>query len=339
MAQVVRESLLITGFVLVMMLTIDYLHVVLRGLWQDRLVGNRWKQYTLAALLGAMPGCLGGFTDVALYAHGQISFGALVGGMLATAGDESFVMFAMIPKQAFLFHVALFFLGIGAAYVTDVIVCRRGSWLGPSCAGLELHTAAEVAASTRDESGGPRGRALYPRAILELGLGAFLWGVATGALAPDAPMWLRVVLIVGIALNMGLVAIASVHTVEEHLWKHVVLKHLPQVFLWTFGSLALLHVFVPALHLDAVLHRGRWIALLIACAVGLIPESGPHMVFVVMYAQGLVPLSILLASSVVQDGHSALPLLAHSRRAFFAMKAVNLGFGLALGAFLLALGF
>jgi hypothetical protein len=62
-------------------------------------------------------------------------------------------------------------------------------------------------------------------------------------------------------------------------------------------------------------------------------------VFVTLYAQGSIPLSILLASSVVQDGHGMLPMLADSRRAFVLIKAINLTVGLAMGAAALAVGF
>jgi hypothetical protein len=57
-----------------------------------------------------------------------------------------------------------------------------------------------------------------------------------------------------------------------------------------------------------------------------------------MFAKGLIPFSILLTSSVVQDGHGMLPLLAHSRRAFVAVKLINLLVGLAVGALSMALG-
>ena len=40
---------------------------------------------------------------------------------------------------------------------------------------------------------------------------------------------------------------------------------------------------------------------------------------------------LLLATCVVQDGHGMIPVLAHSRRAFLAVKAVNVAIGLALG--------
>jgi hypothetical protein len=45
-----------------------------------------------------------------------------------------------------------------------------------------------------------------------------------------------------------------------------------------------------------------------------------------------MPLSVLLASCIVQDGHGLIPTLAHSRRAFLLVKGVKfiLGFGAGL---------
>ena len=73
--------------------------------------------------------------------------------------------------------------------------------------------------------------------------------------------------------------------------------------------------------------------------IGLIPESGPHLVFVTLFARGAIPFSILLASSIVQDGHGMLPMLAQSRRTFVVVKAINFAVGLAAGAVALALGY
>ena len=72
--------------------------------------------------------------------------------------------------------------------------------------------------------------------------------------------------------------------------------------------------------------------------LGLIPESGPHLLFLTMYDQGMAPFSVLLASSIVQDGHGMLPLLAHSRVDFLKVKAINLVAGLLAGSLLLLLG-
>jgi hypothetical protein len=71
--------------------------------------------------------------------------------------------------------------------------------------------------------------------------------------------------------------------------------------------------------------------ILAAALIGLIPQSGPHLMFVNLFAQGLAPFSVLLTSSIVQDGHACLPLLAHSRRDFLIVKGIKLVIGLALG--------
>jgi hypothetical protein len=57
-----------------------------------------------------------------------------------------------------------------------------------------------------------------------------------------------------------------------------------------------------------------------------------------MFSQRLVPLSVLVASSIVQDGHGMLPLLAASKRAFVVVKLINLAVGVTVGAALLLAG-
>ncbi|MBW2335102.1 MAG: hypothetical protein JRF06_08465, partial [Deltaproteobacteria bacterium] len=118
---------------------------------------------------------------------------------------------------------------------------------------------------------------------------------------------------------------------EEHLWEHIVKVHIPRVFLWTFGALLLMYFLIDYLDLDAWITANYLTVLLIACFIGLIPESGPHMIFVTLFAQGSIPFGILLASSVVQDGHGMLPLLAESKRAFISVKIVNFVVGLIVG--------
>jgi hypothetical protein len=47
MLNVVKTALMITAFVSVMMLLVEYLHVVTGGAWQKRLANHRWGQYLL----------------------------------------------------------------------------------------------------------------------------------------------------------------------------------------------------------------------------------------------------------------------------------------------------
>jgi hypothetical protein len=73
MMSTVQHALMITGFVFVMMLVVDYVNVLTRGSWQESLTRRKWGQYVLAALLGATPGCLSAFAAVAMYSLGILS--------------------------------------------------------------------------------------------------------------------------------------------------------------------------------------------------------------------------------------------------------------------------
>jgi len=54
-----------------------------------------------------------------------------------------------------------------------------------------------------------------------------------------------------------------------------------------------------------------------------------------MYAQGLIPFGVLLASSISQDGHGSLPLLAVSTKMFIWLKLINVFIALVVGGLLI----
>jgi hypothetical protein len=58
-----------------------------------------------------------------------------------------------------------------------------------------------------------------------------------------------------------------------------------------------------------------------------------------MFVSGTIPLSILIANSIVQDGHGALPLFAESKKSFFVIKLINLSIGFLIGAIGLLLNY
>jgi hypothetical protein len=336
--EIIKQTIMITGFVLVMMLVIEYVNVFTGGAWQKKMLSNRWSQYVFAALLGASPGCLGAFAVVALYSHRMITLGAVVAAMIATAGDESFVMFAMIPRQAFLIHGILLVLGIAAGILTDICFRQHVSTQPGGCEGFELHTEQHPVCSTRGQIVRQLKQCSPARGTMIFGLMLFLIALLTGQIGPAAWDWIRITLCAADAIALFIVITVPEHFLEEHLWRHVVMRHAPPIFLWTLGAMLAIHLATQQLHLETMIQQNLWVVLLVACLVGLIPESGPHMVFVILYAQHTIPLSILLASSIVQDGHGMLPMLAHSRRAFIGIKGITFMFGLAVGASGLALG-
>jgi hypothetical protein len=128
------------------------------------------------------------------------------------------------------------------------------------------------------------------------------------------------------------------HYLYLHIWEHILKKHLFRVFLWSFGALMFVHYGLKFWNIEAFIHQHMVWILIIGAILGILPESGPHLIFVMMYAKGLVPFSVLFTASFIQDGHGMLPLLSYSLKDSMLIKLFNLLFGLGIGIILLMMG-
>lgn len=129
-----------------------------------------------------------------------------------------------------------------------------------------------------------------------------------------------------------------VHYLKDHIWEHIIKKHLWKTALWTFSALLVVESGLQYWHLETLSSQYSLVLLFAGALLGLIPESGPHLIFVTMFAHGLIPFSVLFTSTFVQDGHGMLPLLAYSVRDSIKVKSFNFVFGLAVGMVLFAVG-
>jgi len=327
----VKEALMITAFVFVMMLAVEYLNVFTRGVSLKGLSRGRWRQYGIASLLGATPGCLGAFGSVALYLHGLISVGAVVGCMIATSGDEAFVMLAKFPRQALLLMGILFVLGLAIGPLADRLLALKPRVPLGICPDLNIHEEELRPWLAGREIWHQLRHCSLPRGVLILGLAIFVFLLVTGGLGSPEWGWEKITWLVVCSAGLFIIATVSDHFLEEHLWNHIAKRHLLRIFLWTLGALLLIEFGKGYLNIEAWLKESPLVVILAACLVGIIPESGPHLIFVMLFANGTVPFSVLLASSIVQDGHGMLPLLAYSIRDFLQIKAINFAVGLGAG--------
>lgn len=381
-----RNAVLITGLVVVMMMMIELINIESHGRLFRRLKGSRIGQIVLSAFLGAIPGCMGGFASVSLYTHRMISFGALVAMMIASFGDEAFVMLAMIPRETIWIMAALMVIAVVSGYIVDIVhekihKNRCDKHDHTDCGDqMRCNDAFEV---HEHHIGGKEAKGkrsfTFRRAMLLAGLGIFIIALATGNLSHshehphiethehqhehteacehqhehteahehthhhgEAKIgsinlldeeWMNVLFAVMSTILLIVLIFASDHFIDEHIWNHIVRKHLPVIFGWTLGVLLLIGAGIHFLDIDSWV---RWLGesnartyaftavmIVIATLVGILPESGPHMIFVTLYASGILPLPVLLASCISQDGHSSIPLLAESKISFLKAKAVN----------------
>jgi len=328
---ILKHTIMITSFVLMMMLFIEYLNVQTRGAWQKNLKKSRFGQYVLAAFLGVVPGCLGAFTVVSLYSHKMVSFGALVAAMIATSGDEAFVMLSMFPMEALRLNVILFITALLVAYIVDLLFKNKNSFLQISQHEFEVHETDYCRCFSRNYILPQLKQITFARLFLITLFVLFLVAIFLGELGPEVWNWKKITFTAGAILSLLIIISVPDHFLEQHLYEHVIKKHLLRIFLWTFAALLLVHFITNYLDMEAWLKENTLIVLISATLAGVIPESGPHLVFTTMYASGLIPFAVLLASSISQDGHGTLPLLSISIRAFIWLKIINVIVGLIIG--------
>ena len=382
---ILRNSILITGLVVVMMMMIESLNIESKGMIFKGLRKTKIGQVVIAALLGSIPGCMGGFATVSLYTHRMFSFGALVAMMIASSGDEAFIMLAMIPKQALMLFVILFVIAVVVGILVDLIGKKHNFKIQSECSdGYVVHDTHSESQhddeldidSNKAGNAGPEPRHFgWKRIIMLIGVAVFIVALAGGQLGHDHSahshshctethshctenhthcdeahshcteaghqahtsfnlldeQWMNV-LFAGLSVLVLLVLIfASDHFVDEHLWHHIVRKHLPVIFAWTFGVLLVLGIALQYVDIDHWISSNTALMILLATLIGIIPESGPHLIFVTLFATGVVPFPVLLASSISQDGHASIPLLAESRKSFLWAKIINCAVALAAG--------
>ncbi|MEZ7885571.1 MAG: putative manganese transporter [Bacteroidales bacterium] len=433
--EALKNAVLITGLVMIMMLLIEYVNIHSHGNSFKKLKKSPVRQVLVATLLGMIPGCIGGFAVVSLFTHNLLSFGALVAMMIASSGDEAFVLMAMIPKTAVILFIILIVIAIVAGIIVDKIFKKVPTPFEPEH--YELH---ENCCETKKSPVFGNGiknnlRTMSKeRLLIVIGISLFITAVVLGLLehkhaegdghdhgiakqatttelvahectgcgneecatedssttnpqtsnnqnhaattdnhdhtaadnhnhtattdnhnhtAEDAhsaidehghlnifsERWLNLIFAFISLITLYLTLSANEHFIKEHLWNHVVKKHLKSIFLWTFGALLVLQFGIQYLDIEHWMRDNIVFMILLAVVIGLIPESGPHMVFITLFAGGLVPFSVLLASSIVQDGHTALPLLAESKSSFFKAKLINMLIGLIVGLAVYLIGF
>ncbi len=328
----IKQALMITAFVLTMMLLIEYINVQTKSLLSSRLKENRFGQILLAAILGITPGCLGAYTVVSLYTHRVVSFAAIVTVMIATSGDEAFVMFTMIPETAVKLHILIFIIAILAGWLVDKFFKKK--MYGKRNEPLPYHheNPEECLCFNKGKIIPQLKNISFNRFLLMVGTLTFLYLLLASIVGPSVWNWKKWIFLLSSAFALFVFATAPDHFLEEHIWNHIIKKHLFRIFSWTLGAIFVIHLLDQNLNVSAWMNDNPWLILLVAILIGIIPESGPHMVFITLYAQGLIPFSILLANSIVQDGHGMLPMLAESKRDFLLIKAINMVIGGIVGS-------
>lgn len=362
---ILKNSLSITFFVITMMVIIEYINVKTKGSFTQKIQKNGFQQILLATLLGILPGCFGSYTIVTLYTHNLVSFGALVANFIATMGDEAFLLFSMIPQKALLITVLLFVIGFAVGMIVDLFEFRKKrNPKTPTHFTIHEHETGESISNRRfstlisNYKNGSKQRILLLIGILliitlsfmgKIGhshdlMNSFLIHEHSGTQCTHESHnhetnWIGISFIFLSIIMIYIIGIVSEHFLKEHFWDHIIKKHFIKILSWTTGVLIGIHILNEYVHIQEFINSHSYHILIIAILVGIIPESGPHVIFLSLYVAGSIPMSILLANSIVQDGHGALPLFAESKKSFVKVKFVNVIVAAVIGILGLQFGF
>jgi len=327
-----KQTLMITAFVLFMMVVIEYINVQSRNVWAEKLQKSPFMQIIIAALLGITPGCMGAFTVVSLYTHRMMGLAGLVATMIATSGDEAFVMFSLFPGKAFLLNGILLAIAILTGWVVHLFERKKTP---AKIHGFEVHRE-DICHCYNKQGILPQLKNMtFERALLLLLTFIFGLLILLGILGPAVWNWKRITFTIGVLFLFFVFFTVPDHFLKEHLYNHILKKHLLRIFFWTWGAFVVLHFVESNLVLSNLLQNNLYVILLLSVLMGIIPESGPHLMIVTLFSKNLLPFSILLANSIVQDGHGMLPLLAESRKNFLKVKGINILVGFLVGFLLL----
>lgn len=129
------------------------------------------------------------------------------------------------------------------------------------------------------------------------------------------------------------------HFFREHVLNHIIKKHISVLLLWLFFSIFFLSALDSVFDMKNLLTHNKSLLLILGAFVGILPISGPNLLFVSLFSQGMIPFSVLLTNSIVQDGHGSLPLLSFSVNDTIKIKVFNILFGLLVGSILMIMGY
>ena len=122
------------------------------------------------------------------------------------------------------------------------------------------------------------------------------------------------------------------HFLREHVYAHVIKKHVIKLFLWIFLTMIAVEVLIESFDLGSIISSlPASLLIVFAALIGIVPESGPHLFFLVLFSRGVIPLSVLLVNTISQDGHGLLPLLSHSVKDTVYVQIFTTSFALLVG--------
>ncbi|WP_350344296.1 putative manganese transporter [Proteinivorax tanatarense] len=355
-------------FVGAILLLFGYINYRKSGRFIKSIESSKRFQPVLGALLGLTPGCGGAVFVMPLFFKGNVTFGTVVATLMATMGDSAFVLIPTSPYHYILVCILSFIPAVITGYIVDK------TSLGTFIMGKYKERMAILKGQKKTTKPKPNLTPVQQKnglkltyifwALIAVGL---VFGtmeilmIDIGEVSSFLGEFADIIGITGTLLCLGIMfkgkkwlrddSIESQEAKSKSL--KATLKHstLETAFVTTWVLVGFMAFELLVLGagggdyaageqvIEGVLLTAGLASVFVAVAVGIIPGCGPQIIFVALFAQGLVPFAALIANAISQDGDALFPVLAMDRRSAIYATLINKIPALAMGLFIFWLEF
>lgn len=350
-----RDAFLqVSVFVALMVLLFSWLQYKTSGKFVALLQKNKKIQPFFGAILGLTPGCGGAIIVMPLYVKKVVTFGTVIATLAATLGDAAFILIAKAPKDALIVHMVAFVSAILWGMLIDKLKITHDQPFGIFSKNFKIKEGLpqeeiDPDVFIKNIKGEEKSESLGYK-ITHQGYVLWWWvclvglvlGITLLVKAADPNYALELTLdpahkdaifnyvgLFGTFLSVVLF-IAGKHFIGDDTLeslrdkltssKETLIHAASETAFVTFWVLFAYLVFEYSMYFgninfyESASQANAW-AIIVGAGVGLIPGCGPQILFVTAYTEGLLPMSVLIAHAISQDGDALFPLLARNKKA------------------------
>ncbi len=267
---------------------------------------------SIAAFLGAIPGCGGAIIVVTQYIQGRISFGSLVAVLTATMGDAAFLILAIEPTTGLLIFGIGIIVGSISGYIIDFIH------------GINFMQS-ETKIKVEFEKINKTFVSNFNFFWLFLFIPGFILGILVAFQIEFSPAYNSLLVFVASAGAILSIFMWSLNPLSDFQCSTDKTRGLLSrvvdttnfVTTWVISGFLVFEIFMYFTSLDLKIFFDLWLPFvpLVAILFGFLPGCGPQVVVATFYLNGYIPLSAELGNAISNDGDALFPAIALAPKA------------------------
>jgi len=322
------------------------------------LVGPKWAQPIIGALLGVIPGCGGTIVSASMYKNGNLTFGGLFAAFITTLGEGSFVLMGASDEADVAANLTAFGIISAVGLVAGIIL---GYAVDASGVRLNIsplkENSSELNQDHSHENSFARGFVDHIGFYVIMAFALFLapgsimalWGAGIEAIS-ELTVWVAILLtVVSIIyyLVYRFILKEDCHGGHDESLRSTLLHAVEDitmvityVFIGLFAANFIIDILIGPEAFEAWMSKSGFIVVTIAALIGATPGCGGMIAVAVAFITiGDFPMAALIAAGIATSGDGIFPLLAENKKDALYITVSGLVVALVIGYTWLFLGF